>query len=71
MGQNPFVRDPELYYFSVSGSQVPEEAWGLPVVAQHLSLNLTVVGTVWRDFDKDFGQDLIREHYRRASHSHD
>jgi hypothetical protein len=44
MGQNPSVRDPELYYFSVFGSPGPEEPWGLRVEGHHLSLNFTVVG---------------------------
>ncbi|CAN5732137.1 hypothetical protein BH23GEM9_BH23GEM9_20480 [soil metagenome] len=26
--------------------------------------------TVWRDFDGDFGRDLLREHYRNAPHPH-
>jgi hypothetical protein len=26
------------------------------------------IHTVWRDFDGDFGRDLIREHYRTAKH---
>jgi hypothetical protein len=29
------------------------------------------IHTVWRDFDGDFGRDLLREHYRDARHSHD
>jgi hypothetical protein len=29
------------------------------------------IHTVWRDFDGDFGRDLIREHYRAGPHSHD
>ena len=28
------------------------------------------VHTVWRDFDGDFGRDLLREHYRNAGQSH-
>ena len=26
------------------------------------------IHTVWRDFDGDFGRDLLREHYRQTSH---
>jgi hypothetical protein len=44
MGQNPVVRDPGLYYFSVFGSPGPEEPWGLRVEGHHLSLNFTIVG---------------------------
>lgn len=28
------------------------------------------IHTVWRDFDGDFGRDLLREHYRGAPRSH-
>ena len=28
------------------------------------------IHTVWRDFDGDFGRDLIRDHYRSSSHHH-
>jgi hypothetical protein len=28
------------------------------------------IHSVWRDFDGDFGQDLLREHYRDAPHPH-
>jgi hypothetical protein len=44
MGQNPRVRDPELYYFSVFGSPGPEQPWGVRAEGHHLSLNFTVVG---------------------------
>jgi hypothetical protein len=33
--------------------------------------NANHIHTVWRDFDGDFGRDLLREHHRRAPHSHD
>ncbi len=32
--------------------------------------NANHIHTVWRDFDGDFGRDLIREHYRTSSHHH-
>ncbi len=32
--------------------------------------NANHVHTVWRDFEGDFGRDLLREHYREASHPH-
>lgn len=31
--------------------------------------NANHIHTVWRDFDGDFGRDLLREHYRNARHS--
>jgi hypothetical protein len=33
--------------------------------------NANHIHTVWRDFDGDFGRDLLRDHYRKAPHSHD
>jgi len=30
--------------------------------------NANHIHTVWRDFDGDFGRDLIREHYRTSEH---
>jgi hypothetical protein len=32
--------------------------------------NANHIHTVWRDFDGDFGRDLLREHYRNAPHAH-
>lgn len=32
--------------------------------------NANHIHTVWRDFDGDFGRDLLREHYRDAPHKH-
>jgi hypothetical protein len=32
--------------------------------------NANHVHSVWRDFDGDFGRDLLREHYRNAPHPH-
>jgi hypothetical protein len=32
--------------------------------------NANHIHTVWRDFDGDFGRDLLREHYRNARHPH-
>ena len=28
------------------------------------------IHSVWRDFDGDFGRDLIREHYQSSGHHH-
>ena len=30
--------------------------------------NANHIHTVWRDFDGDFGRDLIREHYKNSNH---
>jgi hypothetical protein len=32
--------------------------------------NANHIHSVWRDFDGDFGRDLLRDHYRDADHSH-
>lgn len=32
--------------------------------------NANHIHSVWRDFEGDFGRDLLREHYRNAPHSH-
>lgn len=32
--------------------------------------NANHIHTVWRDFDGDFGRDLIRDHYKTADHNH-
>jgi hypothetical protein len=32
--------------------------------------NANHVHSVWRDFEGDFGRDLLREHYRDAPHPH-
>lgn len=43
MGENPRVRDPELYYFSVFGTPAPDSPWGFRAEGHHLSLNFTIV----------------------------
>jgi hypothetical protein len=43
MGENPAVRDPELYYFSIFGTPSPAAPWGLRAEGHHLSLNFTLV----------------------------
>jgi len=40
-----FVRDPELYYFSIFGTPSVSGQWGLRVEGHHLSLHFTVDGT--------------------------
>ena len=43
MGENPRVRDPELYYFSIFGTPSPSAPWGFRAEGHHLSLNFTLV----------------------------
>jgi hypothetical protein len=44
LGQNPSVRDPELYFFSIFGTPSDTAPWGWRVEGHHLSLNFTIVG---------------------------
>jgi hypothetical protein len=44
MGQNPAVRDPELYFFTFFGEPAEGKAWGFRFEGHHLSLNGTVAG---------------------------
>jgi hypothetical protein len=43
MGENPVVRDPELYYFSIFGTPSHSAPWGFRAEGHHLSLNFTLV----------------------------
>ena len=43
MGENPRVRDPELYFFSIFGTPSRAVPWGFRVEGHHLSLNFTLV----------------------------
>jgi len=43
MGENPVIRDPELYYFSIFGTPSPSAPWGFRAEGHHLSLNFTLV----------------------------
>jgi hypothetical protein len=43
LGENPAVRDPELYYFSVFGTPSRAAPWGFRAEGHHLSLNFTLV----------------------------
>jgi hypothetical protein len=43
MGENPVVRDPELYYFSIFGTPSQLAPWGFRAEGHHLSLNFTLV----------------------------
>jgi hypothetical protein len=53
----------EAHYYRIQGPSFLVEYDNTQNGANH-------VHTVWRDFDGDFGRDLLREHYRTASHSH-
>jgi hypothetical protein len=44
MGENPAVRDPELYYFSIFGTPSHAAPWGFRAEGHHLSLNFTLLG---------------------------
>src|SRR5690606_41826053 len=39
-----FVRDPELYYFTIFGEPSPGEQWGMRVEGHHLSVHFTIDG---------------------------
>ena len=43
MGEDPSVRDPELYFFSIFGTPSHAEPWGFRAEGHHLSLNFTLV----------------------------
>ena len=43
MGENPNVRDPELYFFSIFGTPSRTAPWGFRAEGHHLSLNFTLV----------------------------
>ncbi len=43
LGENPRVRDPELYYFSIFGTPSRAAPWGFRAEGHHLSLNFTLV----------------------------
>lgn len=43
LGENPQVRDPGLYYFSIFGTPSHAAPWGVRAEGHHLSLNFTLV----------------------------
>ena len=43
LGRDPFVRDPERYFFSIFGTPSTRNTWGWRVEGHHMSLNFTVV----------------------------
>jgi hypothetical protein len=52
----------EAHYYRIQGPSFLVEYDNTQNGANHIH-------TVWRDFDGDFGRDLLREHYRNAPHS--
>jgi hypothetical protein len=57
-----FVRG-EPHYYRVQGKTFLIEFDNTQANANHIH-------TVWRDFNGDFGADLLREHYRDSKHHH-
>lgn len=57
------TRPGEPHYYRIQGP-------GFLVEYDNTQNNANHVHTVWRDFDGDFGRDLLRDHYRNAPHSH-
>lgn len=51
----------EPHYYRIQGKTFLVEFDNTQDDANHIH-------TVWRDFDGDFGKDLLREHYRHSSH---
>jgi len=61
LGQNPAVRDPGLYYFSIFGTPSHLAPWGFRAEGHHLSLNFTLVGdTLIATSPAFFGADPAR-----------
>lgn len=54
----------EPHYYRVQGKTFLIELDNTQDYANHIH-------SVWRDFDGDFGRDLIREHYQNSEHHHD
>jgi hypothetical protein len=57
------TRPGEAHYYRIQGPSFLVEYDNTQNNANHIH-------TVWRDFDGDFGRDLLREHYRNAAHPH-
>jgi hypothetical protein len=57
------TRPGEAHYYRIQGPSFLIEYDNTQNNANHIH-------TVWRDFDGDFGRDLLREHYRDAPHAH-
>lgn len=52
------------HYYRIQGAHFVVEYDNTQNQANHIH-------TVWRDFDNDFGDDLLRKHYESAEHAHD
>jgi hypothetical protein len=57
------TRPGEAHYYRIQGP-------GFLVEYDNTQNNANHIHTVWRDFDGDFGRDLLREHYRSGAHPH-
>jgi hypothetical protein len=57
------TRPGEPHYYRIQGPSFLVEYDNTQNNANHIH-------TVWRDFDGDFGRDVLREHYRTAAHPH-
>ena len=57
------TRRGEAHYYRIQGPSFLVEYDNTQNDANHIH-------SVWRDFDGDFGRDLLREHYRTARHGH-
>jgi hypothetical protein len=57
------TRPGEAHYYRIQGPSFLVEYDNTQNDANHIH-------TVWRDFDGDFGRDLLREHYRTGAHAH-
>ena len=57
------TRRGEPHYYRIQGPSFLVEYDNTQNGANHIH-------SVWRDFDGDFGRDLLREHYRTARHPH-
>jgi hypothetical protein len=55
------VRRGDAHYYRVQGASFLVEYDNTQNGANHIH-------SVWRDFDGDFGRDLLREHYRTSTH---
>jgi hypothetical protein len=57
------TRPGEPHYYRIQGP-------GFLVEYDNTQNDANHIHTAWRDFDGDFGRDLLREHYRNAAHPH-
>jgi hypothetical protein len=55
----------EGHYYRIQGKSFLIE---FDNVKDEVKYDANHIHTVWRDFDGDFGRDIIREHYKNANH---